>query len=418
MGSTSGRKEKAILADADWSRLRALVVQRVSGLFPELQRLRRDFHQYPELANQEERTGRVIGDYLSALGLEVRRGVAGHGVVADLSGGRPGLTLAYRADMDALPIQEPPGCPWASRHPGVMHACGHDLHLAIALGAARLLAELRQEWAGRLRFIFQPAEEGLPPGTLGGAALMLQEGVLQQPPVAAIFGLHVAPRLPVGRLGYCPEVAMAGAETLRLTIRGRQAHAATPQHGVDAILLAAQAVTLIPALLSQGKDARAPAVLTFGTIAGGSRANILADQVVLEGTLRYFEPRVRETLLQQLRRLLSGLTAAAGANYDLLSAALYPVLKNDPRLAQRALAIWRTHFAPADLVEVRPVLGSEDFAFFAQQVPGFYFFLGTQKPGQPGQNLHAPDFDPDEGALAVGLLAAVLLLLGFSREEA
>ncbi len=396
------------------TRLKHLIVRRAETLFPELQRLRRDFHQYPELANQEERTGRVVAAYLADLGLEVRRGVAGHGVVAELVGAQLGPTLAYRADMDALPLQEPPVRPWASRHPGVMHACGHDLHLAIALGTARLLTELRAELAGRIRFIFQPAEEGLPPGTLGGAALMLQEGVLP-PAVTAIFGLHVSPRLPVGRLGYCPEVAMAGAETLRLELRGRAVHAATPHRGVDAILLAAQVVTLIPALLSQGKDARAPAVLTFGTITGGRRANILADQVVLEGTLRYFDPQIRETLLHRLHQLLVGLTGAAGASYDLTRATLYPVLRNDPSLVQRALQLWRTHFAPADLVEMRPVLGSEDFAFFAQQVPGFYFFLGTRGPGQDAQNLHAPDFDPDEGALTPGLIAVALLLAGYTQ---
>lgn len=386
------------------------IARRAQTLFPELQRLRRDFHQYPELSNQEDRTGRVAAQYLAALGLEVTTGVAGHGVVADLICPKPGPTIAYRADMDALPIAEPPDKPWCSQNPGVMHACGHDFHLAIALGTAALLAELRQDLAGRVRFILQPAEEGLPPGIVGGAHLMVQEGVLDHPPVQAIVGLHVAPMLPVGQLGYSPDIVMAGADQLQLEIRGRQAHAATPHHGVDAITVTAQALTLLQAVLSQGKDARAPAVLTFGTIAGGSRFNILADQVVLEGTLRYHDPKVREALLDKAHRLLEGLTAGTGSRYRLESQSLYPILQNDPHLTQEALEILRPCFGPTALIQMRPVLGSEDFAFYAQKIPAFYFFLGTRSPGADNQTLHSPAFDPDEDALTTGLTAAATLL--------
>ena len=394
--------------------LPARLCREAQALFPEVQRLRRELHMYPELSNREERTGRLVAAYLERLGLAVTAGVAGFGVVADLEGARPGPTVAWRADMDALPISEPPDKPWSSRHPGVMHACGHDLHLAIALGAARLLQEHRQELRGRCRFIFQPAEEGLPPGEVGGAELMVRAGVLAEPQVEAICGLHVAPMLAVGKLGCTADVVMAGADRLRLEISGRQAHAATPHHGVDAIVVAAQALTLLQAVIAQGKDARAPAVLTFGTIAGGSRFNILAEQVVLEGTLRHHEPKVRETVLAKVHRLLEGLTAGTGAAYTLTSQALYPVLRNDPELSRRAMAILGAAFAPQDLVSVQPVMGSEDFAFFAQEVPAFYFFLGTRGPGVERQTLHSPDFDPDEGALTVGLTAAALLLTGLS----
>lgn len=392
------------------------LAQRAQTLFPEVQRLRRDLHQHPELSNQEERTGRLLADYLCGLGLTVRADVAGHGVVADLIGAQPGPTVAWRADMDALPITEPGDKPWCSRTPGVMHACGHDLHMAIALGAARLLQEFQEELAGRCRFIFQPAEEGLPPGVVGGAELMVQEGVLHNPPVAAIFGLHVAPRLPVGQIGYCPDIVMAGADRLRLEIYGRQAHAATPHHGVDAIVVAAQALTLLQTVISQGKDARAPAVLTFGTIAGGSRFNILAEAVVLEGTLRYHEAKVRQTILAKTHQLLEGLSSATASRYHLTSEAFYPVLRNDPELCRQALEILGRGFSPQALVQLRPVMGSEDFSFFAQQVPGFYFFLGTRGPGVESQTLHSPDFDPDEGALTVGLTAAAQLLAGVHPE--
>jgi amidohydrolase len=388
------------------------IARRAEALFPELQRLRRDFHQHPELSNQEARTGQVAAEYLAGLGLEVRTGVAGHGVVADLVGARPGRTYAWRADLDALPIQERADRPWCSQTPGVMHACGHDMHVSIALGVAKLLSELKNELAGCCRIILQPAEEGLPAGTVGGAELMVQLGVLDQ--VDAIAGLHVAPGLAVGQLGYCSGIVMAGADQLRLEIGGRQAHAATPHHGVDAIVVAAQALTLLQAVLSQGKDARAPAVLTFGTIAGGSRFNILADQVVLEGTLRYHDPKVRETLLDKAHRLLEGVSAGSGARYRLESQSLYPILFNDPDLTQQALEILRPSFGPQALVQMRPVLGSEDFSFYAREVPGFYFFLGTRSPGADNQTLHSPDFDPDEAALTVGVTAAAGLLTGLS----
>ncbi len=353
---------------------------------------------------------------MADLGLAVQTGVAGHGVVADLVCPRPGPTIAWRADMDALPIPEPSDKPWSSQNPGVMHACGHDVHLAVALGAAKLLSDLRDSLSGRFRFILQPAEEGLPPGTIGGAELMVQLGVLDQ--VAAIAGLHVAPMLAVGQLGYCSGIVMAGADQLLLEIGGRQAHAATPHHGIDAITLAAQAITLLQGVLSQGKDARSPAVLTFGTVSGGSRFNILADRVVLEGTLRYHDPQVRAGLLDRIHRLLEGLTAGAGGRYLLESQSLYPILFNDPDLTQQALQLLQPVLGSQSLMPMRPVLGSEDFAFYAQKIPGFYFFLGTRGPGAAHQTLHSPDFDPDEAALAVGVSAAAAILAGFNASAA
>ena len=392
------------------------IARRAEALFPELQHLRRDFHQHPELSNQEARTGRVAAEYLAGLGLEVRTGVAGHGVVADLVGARPGRTYAWRADLDALPIQERADRPWCSQTPGVMHACGHDMHVSIALGVAKLLSELKNDLAGRCRFILQPAEEGLPAGTVGGAELMVQLGVLDQ--VDAIAGLHVAPGLAVGQLGYCPGIVMAGADQLRLEIGGRQAHAATPHHGVDAIVVAAQALTLLQAVLSQGKDARAPAVLTFGTIAGGSRFNILADQVVLEGTLRYHDPKVRATLLEKAHRLLEGVTAGSGARYRLESQSLYPILFNDPDLTGQALEILHPCFGPQAWSRCARSWAARILPFTPRKVPGFYFFLGTRSPGADNQTLHSPDFDPDEAALTVGVTAAAGLLAGLSARAA
>jgi amidohydrolase len=402
---------------SDQESILSIIAGRAEALWPEVQRLRRDFHRHPELSNQEGRTGQVVARYLEELGLEVTTGLAGHGVMGILQGSSPGRTVAYRADMDALPITEAVDCPWRSGVPGVMHACGHDFHLSIALVAARLLAERREQLSGQIRFIFQPAEEGLPPGEEGGAGAMVEAGVLDKPRVEAMVALHIAPRLDVGKIGYFADVVMAGADQVHLEIRGEQVHAATPHQGVDAIMVAAQALNQLQSVLVQGKDSRQPVVLSFGKIAGGNRFNILADRVILEGTLRYHDPGVRKALLDRIERLLGGLTQGYGADYRLDSQPINPVLANDAELTGQALAILRRLFGPAHLKLLRPVMGSEDFAHYAARVPGFYFFLGTRTPGTKGSALHTPTLDPDEQALAVGVKATAGLLFGLSQAE-
>lgn len=377
---------------------------------PELTALRREFHRHPELSHHEERTARVVADYLKGLGLEVRTGIAGHGVVGRLVGARPGKVVAYRADMDALPVTERVETPWRSQQAGVMHACGHDFHMSIALGAARLLHQLKDRLAGECRFIFQPAEEGPPKGELSGALGMVKAGVLENPPVAAVFGLHVAPTLDVGHIRYCPGVMMAGSDHLVLTIEGKSAHGATPYRGVDAILTGAHALTQIKAVLTQEIDTRNPVVLTFGRIEGGSRFNILADRVHMEGSLRYLKESVREKVLTVLRRHLAGLAKATGAKIDLATQSIYPILKNDPRLTEQSVEILGQALGAKRVKLHVPAMGSEDFAWFAQRVPAFYFFLGVRTPGTKGQALHSPDFNPDEAALPYGLKAAAALL--------
>ena len=274
----------------------------------ELAALRRDFHQHPELSHQEERTARVAADYLRGLGLKVLTGIAGHGVVADLKGSRPGRSVAYRADMDALPLEEKVQVPWRSRAPGVMHACGHDFHLSIALAAAKLLSGLKDRLAGQFRFIFQPAEESPLLNGAGGAQGMVAAGVLEaEPPPAAIIALHVAPSLEAGLIRCGAGPVNAGADHLLLTITGKAAHGATPHRGVDPILVSALLLNHLQAYLAQQVDARTPKILTFGRIAGGNRFNILADKVTLEGSLRYLEEATRTELLNGLRHLLDGL---------------------------------------------------------------------------------------------------------------
>ena len=397
--------------------LLATIKTRAQGLTEELVRLRRDFHQHPELSHQEERTARVVAAYLQDLGLAVRTGVAGHGVVADLVGARPGRTVAFRADMDALPLTEKLKVPWRSRVPGVMHACGHDFHLSIALAAARLLSSLTKSLAGRCRFIFQPAEEGPPRGDSSGAKGMVEAGVLEaEPPVSAIIALHVAPNLDAGQLRYGPGVAMAGADHLVLTVTGKAAHGATPHRGVDAIMVAAQALNQIQAFLAQGLDARNAVVLTFGRIEGGARFNILAEQVQLEGSLRYLQEATRQEVLTGLRRLFDGLSRSTGAAIELATRGIYPILKNDPGLSERAGGVLGQLVGEARLKLLKPAMGSEDFSYFAARVPAFYFFLGVRQPGSQAQALHSPEFNPNEGALPWGLTAAAGLLAGLSEE--
>jgi amidohydrolase len=387
-----------------------VIKNRAQGLTEEVVSLRREFHQHPELSHHEERTARVVAHYLQELGLEIKTGLAGHGVLGVLQGARPGRTVAWRADMDALPITEKLQLPWCSQVDGVMHACGHDFHLSIALGAARLLSELKDRLAGEFRFIFQPAEEGPPLGD-SGAKGMVAAGVLDQPRVAAVCALHVAPNLDVGHIRYGSGVVMAGADRVLLTITGKSAHGATPHRGVDPILVTAQVLNQIQGFLAQQIDARSPKILTFGRIQGGNRFNILAEQVILEGSLRYLQETVRQEVLMGLRRQFEGLSLATGAEINLTVEPLFPMLKNDPALTTQAVQVLQTLLGPHHLKLLHPAMGSEDFPYYAAVSPGFYFFLGVRTPGTRGHALHSPHFNPDEAALPCGLMAAAGLLV-------
>jgi amidohydrolase len=387
------------------------------SLTEELTRLRRDFHQHPELSHQEERTAQVAAAYLQNLGLEVESGIAEHGVAATLKGGRPGRVIAFRADMDALPIGETVEVPWRSQNDGIMHACGHDFHLSLALGAARLLCRLKDRLAGTYRFILQPAEEGPPQSRATGAQGMVAAGVLDKPRVDAILALHVAPSLDVGNIHYGKDVVMAGSDHLVINVTGKAAHGATPHRGVDPILVSAQGLTQIKAFLSQEIDTRHPVVLTFGRIEGGNRFNILADKVTLEGSLRYLADAVRLQVITGIKRHLAGLAKATGAKIELVHTSIYPILRNDPGLSDLAVKLLRQFLGPKSLQVHHPAMGSEDFSYFAAKVPAFYFFLGVRTPGTRGQALHSPEFNPDEKALPFGLGAVAGLMAALAEEE-
>jgi amidohydrolase len=385
------------------------IKRRSQELVDEVVALRRDFHQHPELSHQEDRTGQKVAEYLRNLGLTVTTGLADHGVLGVLKGARPGRVVAWRADMDALPITEKLNLPWCSQVAGVMHACGHDFHMSIALGAARVLSQLQDRLAGELRFIFQPAEEGPPRGD-SGAKGMVQAGVLDNPRAAAVCALHVAPNLDVGNIRSSPGVVMAGADHIFLTVTGKAAHGATPHRGVDPILVTAQVLNQIQGFLAQQIDARAPKILTFGRIQGGNRFNILADAVTLEGSLRYLSEAVRQEVLNGLRRQFEGLSLATGAAVKLTVEPLFPMLKNDPDLAGQAVAVLTRMLGAHHLKPLSPAMGSEDFPYYAAIAPGFYFFLGVRTPGSRGHALHSSHFNPDEAALPYGVRAAAGLL--------
>jgi amidohydrolase len=376
---------------------------------------RRDLHEHPELSNREVRTARIVAEELERLGLTVRREVAHTGVVALLEGARPEPVVALRADMDALPVTEETRLPFASRvrteyegrEVGVMHACGHDAHTAILLGVAEVLAGLRDRLPGSVLFVFQPAEEGAPPGEEGGADLMLAEGVFASPRPGAIFGLHVVPQHEAGEIGWRARGAMASSDRLEIRIRGRQTHAAYPWLGVDPITVAARTILALQALPAREVDARVPSVVSIGRVAGGVRSNIIPDTVELEGTIRSLEPAVREVLHQRVRETAEGLAEAAGARAEVTIHRGYPVTWNDPDLVRESLPSLE-RASPGRVVEALPRTGAEDFAYFAQEVPGFYFWLGIRAPGTRPEDAapnHSPLFRVDEDALVVGVRA-------------
>ena len=393
---------------------------------------RRDFHQHPELGNREFRTSKIVIEHLKALGLEVRTGVAHTGVVAILRGGRPGPRIALRADMDALPVKEQANVPFASKEVteyngekvGVMHACGHDTHTAILMGVAQALTSKKATLAGEVMFIFQPAEEGAPTGETGGAQQMLAEGLFKEFKPAAVMGLHVTSGLNAGQVGYRSGPAMAAVDDFRIVVTGRQTHGARPWGGVDPIVAAAELIGSAQTIVSRRLAiTHQPVVLTFGAIRGGNRSNIIPEQVEMLGTLRTFDPAMREKAIEQLRLVATKVAEAHGATAEVRAPNThsYPVTANDPALTARVLPSLQRAAGAANVVAMDAMTGAEDFAFYAQQVPGFYFFVGVTPKGRDAEKApsnHSQHFFVDESALPVGtraMLQAALDLLNAKR---
>ena len=367
---------------------------------------RRELHAHPELSNREERTGRLVAERLRALGIEVRYPVAHTGVVGVLPGGRPGGVVALRADMDALPIEEKTGAAYRSQAPGVMHACGHDAHTAMLLGAAEVLAGLRARLPGTVVFLFQPAEEGAPEGEEGGAPLMVKEGALDQPKVEAVFGLHVGGWVAVGQAGWTDGPIYASSDTFAIEVAGKTVHGAEPWKGLDPIPVAAEIVEALQTIVSREIDGRQPRVLTIGRIQGGTRFNVIADHVTLDGTMRTHDPEVRRAMKASLERIVHGVAEAHGTTASLrfLDAGNPPTV-NDPALARLAVPVLKRVFGTG-AVPVQPQMVAEDFTYYGERAPIFFFLLGTRNDarGIASRN-HSAEFEIDEAALPLGVRA-------------
>ena len=387
------------------------LLQRAQALQETLREIRRKVHQHPELGFQEVETARLAAEHLRRLGLEVREGVGRTGVVGTLGSGRP--CIALRADMDALPIQEGNEVPYASRRPGVMHACGHDAHVACLLGAAMLLAEALPA-QGQVRFLFQPCEEGGDAEGKSGAVRMVEDGAMEG--VDAVVGLHVTSELERGQVGFRAGPLMAAADRFVATVRGRSAHAAYPHRGVDAIVLAAQVVLAIQTVVSRRLSPMDHGVITVGVIQGGVRSNVVADEVRMEGTIRSFTPEVRSLLAAGLRDACR-IVEPLGGSWDLQVVEGFPVTWNDPALTALVRAAAVEALGEEHVQEISPEMGSEDFSFLAQRAPGCYFYLGTRTPGEPPRPAHSPTFDIDEAALPVGAAVLAAAALRFLAER-
>ena len=382
------------------------------AMAPALVDTRRDIHRHPELGNREVRTGKLVADRLRALGLEVRHPVAKTGVVGILKGGRPGAVVAVRADLDALPIQERNDVPYKSENPGVKHACGHDAHTAIVLGAAEVLSKLKDRLPGTVVFLFQPAEEGAPEGEEGGADLMIKEGVLDQPRVQAVFGLHMDPTLEIGEVGWSVGPIFASSDRFTIAVQGKKTHGAYPHTGLDPVPVAAEMVQALQLVVSRQIDALSPKVLTIGSIHGGNRFNIIADQVTMEGTLRTLDAEVRRTMKERLQRTVTGVAATHG-----VTAALRWVGEgnlatiNDAALTRASVPTLQRVYGAARTREVKPQMGAEDFAALADRVPGLYIKMGVRNEAKGiTAMIHTEDFDIDESVLPLGVKAMTTLV--------
>ena len=414
----------AVIQAADQAADQALppaFAELVDEVMPRVVAWRRDIHQHPELANREFRTAGLVARHLESLDMEVRTEIAHTGVLGVLRGGLPGPVVALRADMDALPVEEQSGLPFASRARGeymgqevpVMHACGHDLHVAILMGVAEVLAARRDELPGTVMFVFQPAEEGAPPGEEGGAELMLREGLFDDPTPEVIFGLHVVPS-PVGTIGWRSGGMMASSDSFDITVRGSQTHGAVPWGGIDPIVVAAQIVLGLQTIPSRQLDATlTPSIVTVGAIRGGVRHNIIPEEVKMLGTLRTFDPDTREQIHSRVKRTAERIAESAGATAEVHINHGYPVTHNDPELTRRMLPTLGRVVGDG-LVEAPRATGAEDFSYYQQQVPGMFFFVGiaADDPALVHPN-HSPRFHADEGGLPVGVTALTALTLDY-----
>lgn len=386
---------------------------------------RRDFHQYPELSNREFRTAEKVAAHLKNLGIKVQTGVAKTGVIGILEGGKPGPVVALRADMDALPVVERVNIPFASKEKstyngqnvGVMHACGHDSHVAILMGVAEVLASLKNEMAGTVKFIFQPAEEGVPEGEEGGAALMVKENVLENPKVDVVFGLHINSMTEVGKIRYKPEGTMAASDRFTIKVKGKQTHGAYPWAGVDPIVVSAQIINGLQTIVSrQIALTDEAAVVSVGSIHGGVRNNIISESLEMEGTIRTLDNNMQDLIHKKIELTATKIAESAGATAEVKINRGYPVTYNNPSLTEKMIPTLEAVAGKENVTLQKAVTGAEDFAFFAQKVPSLFFFLGGMAKDKSPEDVaphHTPDFYIDESGFGLGVKALCNLALDY-----
>ncbi len=395
------------------TKLRSAIDKQASAIESKVIEWRRDFHEHPELGNQEVRTAKIIADHLRSLGMEVTENVAVTGVVGVLRGGKPGSMVALRADMDALPVTERVDVPFKSnvtttfngQQTGVMHACGHDSHVAILMGAAEVLAGMKDQLEGSVKFIFQPAEEGVSDVDMAGAELMVKEGVMKD--VAAIFGLHIWAQVEAGKIGYRSGPSMAAVDMLGIDVYGTQAHGASPWSGVDPIVTSSQIVMGLQTILSRSVNiTQNPAIVTIGAIHGGIRHNIIPEKVEMIGTIRTFGADQQALVHRRITEIATNIAESAGAKADVKITKLYPATINPPELTDKMIPSLQAVAGEGNLIVMDPMTGSEDFSFFQLEKPGFFIFLGGMKKGADPLKTpshHTPDFYLDESGFILGV---------------
>ena len=421
-----------LLSATSWGQnataLKAKIAQKAESLEAKVIAWRRDFHQNPELGNREFKTAEKVAAHLKSLGIEVKTGVGKTGVVGILKGGKPGPVVALRADMDGLPVKERVDVPFASKVMGeyngqpvsVMHACGHDTHVAILMGTAEILAGMQKDLKGTVKFIFQPAEEGAPEGEEGGAALMVKEGVLENPKVDVIFGLHINSQTEIGKIKYRPGGTMASSDWFKIKIKGKQTHGANPWAGVDPIVTASQVVMGLQTIVSRNAPlTESAAVVTVGQINGGVRSNIIPEEVNMNGTIRTLDPAVQDMIHARIAQIATNIAQSAGATAEVKITKMCPITFNDANLTEKMAPTLEGVAGKENVSITSAATGAEDFAFYQQKVPGLFFFLGGAPKGKSEKDTaphHTPDFYIDEGGFVLGMKSMASLVVDYMEK--
>ena len=397
------------------AQLKQKLAQAIDKIEPKCIEWRRQIHQNPELGNSEFKTAKLIAIHLKELGLEVKEAVAKTGVVGVLKGAKPGPCIALRADMDTLPLVERVNIPYASKQKtiyngeevGVMHACGHDTHVAILMSVAEILSSIKSEIKGTIKFIFQPAEEGAPDGEEGGASLMIKEGVMENPKVDAIFGLHIQSRIEMGKIEYKSGAFMAAADFFSIKVKGKGSHGSQPWLGIDPIAISAQIIQGLQNIVSRESElTKAPVVITVGKIQGGVRNNIIPEQCIMLGTIRTLDSDMQKDVHQKFKHTITKIAEASGAETEVVIDEKTLLTYNDPVLVRKMLPSLQTAIGQNNVSEREWVTGAEDFSYYGTKAPAFFFYLGGMPKGMDNKKApphHTPDFYVEDGAMKTGI---------------